>query len=269
LQSASCMACLHSVPTTNIHDELRTSRVPRCSKCTHPLNLVKPDLNLAGELARSHEVEARLAKDIQAADLLVVLGADLSADPLRSVPTTLAHSVPRLLISPAAPPPADADAQFDVELIGACDVVVAHLGGMLGWELSAAGSAAASTNGHGGTPQLPPDQPTTARLEVASAHRVILSTSEIETEIGAPGSNGGGPPSAPIATQTPLTPLHHGKPADGRTRQKRSFSAFLGANSLGSGVGARRGLQAPSMASAMASASQSAAGSSCEADPLD
>ena len=95
---ARCIACRTSVPCDDLQPELTAAShvpPPRCAKCAHPLNLLKPDAAFAGE-ARDETPELRLREDLAAADLLLVLGSALEAEPLRSIPLALPPDVPQV-----------------------------------------------------------------------------------------------------------------------------------------------------------------------------
>lgn len=103
-------------------------RIPRCAKCSHHLNLLRPDCAFLHE-PRGEALELMLREDLPRADLLLVLGASLEVEPLKSVPRSLPHDVPRLYVAASPPAPAEADSKsdapehaWDVELIGDCDV---------------------------------------------------------------------------------------------------------------------------------------------------
>ena len=106
---------------TSIEGELAVGRVPHCQNCTHLLNLLKPDVVFFGD-ARD-EAESAIREDLQSADLLLVVGSTLEAEPLRSIPKALNPNVPQLLISPTQTSTKNHDAHdWDVELIGDVNV---------------------------------------------------------------------------------------------------------------------------------------------------
>ena len=129
--TASCVACRHQVQMNQMTKDLvGATRAPRCQECAHELNLLKPDVALIGESSSSLDTEAALREDLPVADLVLVMGSAVAVDPLRHVPPCLAPSIPQIVIGPAAP---SFDHEWDLQLLGDCDVVVRHLCDVLGW----------------------------------------------------------------------------------------------------------------------------------------
>lgn len=108
-----------------IWDDLHASRIPRCHACTHHLNLLKPNLAFLQEprgAARDDALELALREDVPRIDLLLVVGATLVVEPLKSLPLSLPHDVPQIYVGAAPPVGPLGQHAWDVELIGDCDV---------------------------------------------------------------------------------------------------------------------------------------------------
>ena len=72
--------------------------------------------------ARDDALELALREDVPRIDLLLVVGATLVAEPLKSLPLSLAHDVPQIYVGAAPPVGPLGQHAWDVELIGDCDV---------------------------------------------------------------------------------------------------------------------------------------------------
>ena len=223
---ASCLACRTSEPCARVHDALQAGRIPRCAKCSHELNILRPDVAFFGD-ERSDDVELALRADLPRCDLLVVIGSELTTDPLHSVPSSVPHDVPQLLISPCVPASTHA---YDLELIGDCDAIVGYLSEQLGWDLSAAAGHAragppAAANGVVGQPTF------------VAPNRYVFGGAAASGNVAGGGSN-----SLDKVAQTPLATAARAE----RTSKgiKRGSSWLVGATSAGSGVGARASLSA-------------------------
>ena len=215
LSTATCVACRHRVPFDSLSDEVAEGRIPRCRKCPHALNVLKPDVALLGEQPASVETEAALREDLPAVDLFLVLGSSLAVDPLRHVPASLARSIPQILISPAAPA---FKHEWDVQLLGECDIVLSHICRALGWGAPLDGHSAPSCNTE---PSKEGTDPSIYRFGAAAP-------SPAGKKAGA-----GLPPA-----QTPLATV----PQPGQRGQKRWGLSLSGATIAGSGCGARSAL---------------------------
>ena len=199
-----------------------TISVPRCKVCTHELNLLRPEISFLSELT-SIRTEAALKVDLQSVDLLLVVGASLAAEPLKSLPAAVHHTVPQILIGPCVPP-ALKDHAFDVELVGNCDTICAHLGRALGLGEEAVAAAEPTHE--------PPNRFRFAAPSAADgAAPVTNGSSSAEPQMP--------PPQTPLAMYPLPTPLGGGKKKGARERGEKGFS---GATLAGSGVGARASL---------------------------
>ncbi|KAK7747343.1 NAD-dependent histone deacetylase sir2 [Cytospora paraplurivora] len=93
--------------------------------------IMKPDITFFGE-ALPDEFHRRLVEhDRERVDLVVVIGTSLKVAPVSEVVPFLHPHVPQIYISRT---PVD-HTNFDIDLLGDCDVVVAELCRRAGWEL--------------------------------------------------------------------------------------------------------------------------------------
>ena len=171
--TATCQKCRDQIPGETIFPQIRTKKIAYCSKCTsgpgedrstvesrkrkrspgsniainkRPKNtfegssdeeddddlpqtgIMKPDITFFGE-ALPDTFHSRIAADRQIVDLVLVIGTSLKVDPVASIPSVLDPGVPQIYISKSRCSHID----FDVEINGDCDVVVAELARRLGW----------------------------------------------------------------------------------------------------------------------------------------
>ncbi|CAH8662571.1 unnamed protein product [Dicrocoelium dendriticum] len=157
--TATCTTCRHRVPGEYIKESVFSQKIPYCPQCrpsesTIKLNgmvtndkhitrrngekmsnlsfgVLKPDIVFFGE-DLSSEFHDTLASDVDKADLVLVIGSSLKVRPVAHIPNSIPESVPQVLIN--REPLSNHD--FDVELLGDCDVIVTELCARLGWELS-------------------------------------------------------------------------------------------------------------------------------------
>ncbi|KAA0164955.1 hypothetical protein FNF27_07737 [Cafeteria roenbergensis] len=95
--SASCVAegCGATAAASDVNAALVQGEVPRCGTCG---GLAKPDIVFFGEsLAPSYAAVRR--QDMEAADLVIVMGTSLRVQPVASQPRDAGALVPRLLIN--------------------------------------------------------------------------------------------------------------------------------------------------------------------------
>jgi hypothetical protein len=95
--------------------------------------IMKPDIVFFGE-SLPEEFFDCVEKDVHECDLVLVLGTSLKVAPVSHIIEMVDPSVPQILINRevVAQPH-----QFDAELLGNCDNVVAALAGLLDWRLDA------------------------------------------------------------------------------------------------------------------------------------
>ncbi|XP_038816243.1 NAD-dependent protein deacetylase sirtuin-1-like [Salvelinus namaycush] len=126
--TASCLICKHKVDCEAVREDIFNQVVPHCPRCPDiPLAIMKPDIVFFGE--NLPELFHRAMKqDKDEVDLLIVIGSSLKVRPVALIPTSIPHEVPQVLINREQLP----HLNFDVELLGDCDVIVNELCHRLG-----------------------------------------------------------------------------------------------------------------------------------------
>ncbi|XP_029031467.1 NAD-dependent protein deacetylase sirtuin-1 isoform X2 [Betta splendens] len=121
--TASCLVCKHKVDCEAIREDIFNQVVPHCPQCPDiPLAIMKPDIVFFGE--NLPEMFHRAMKqDKDEVDLLIVIGSSLKVRPVALIPNSIPHEVPQILINREQLP----HLNFDVELLGDCDVIVNEL----------------------------------------------------------------------------------------------------------------------------------------------
>ena len=169
--SASCVECKYKVDGEEIYKDLKAGRVARCDRCIRTLRqskpggikrkrsnaallgrkrrqeyedssdeedfdiavagVMKPDITFFGEdlPATFHNRLANHDRDL--VDLVLVIGTSLKVAPVSEVVGFLPPGIPQMYIS--REPCSHVD--FDVDMLGNCDTVVAELCRRAGWEL--------------------------------------------------------------------------------------------------------------------------------------
>ncbi|CAN9500065.1 unnamed protein product [Ophioblennius macclurei] len=126
--TASCLICKHKVDCESIREDIFNQVVPHCPQCPDiPLAIMKPDIVFFGE--NLPEMFHRAMKqDKDEVDLLIVIGSSLKVRPVALIPNSIPHEVPQVLINREQLP----HLNFDVELLGDCDVIINELCHRLG-----------------------------------------------------------------------------------------------------------------------------------------
>ncbi|KAK5853708.1 hypothetical protein PBY51_014840 [Eleginops maclovinus] len=126
--TASCLVCKHKVDCEAVREDIFNQVVPHCPRCPDiPLAIMKPDIVFFGEnLPEMFHRAMKLDKD--EVDLLIVIGSSLKVRPVALIPNSIPHEVPQVLINREQLP----HLNFDVELLGDCDVIVNELCHRLG-----------------------------------------------------------------------------------------------------------------------------------------
>ncbi|KAG0263046.1 NAD-dependent histone deacetylase sir2 [Actinomortierella ambigua] len=159
--TASCLRCGHQVDGNDIKDAIFKQEVAYCKVCTaakqqekkkkkkkssksryHSSDddddddddeerpLMKPDIVFFGErLPRQFDDSLEIDKD--KVDLLIVIGSSLKVAPVSDIMAQLPARVPQILINRTP----IIHMNFDVQLLGNCDTIVAELCRRSGWEL--------------------------------------------------------------------------------------------------------------------------------------
>ncbi|XP_030628501.1 NAD-dependent protein deacetylase sirtuin-1 [Chanos chanos] len=126
--TASCLFCKYKVDSEALRDDIFNQVVPHCPRCPDvPLAIMKPDIVFFGE--NLPELFHRAMKqDKDEVDLLIVIGSSLKVRPVALIPSSIPHDVPQILINREPLP----HLNFDIELLGDCDVIVNELCHWLG-----------------------------------------------------------------------------------------------------------------------------------------
>ncbi|KAI0441456.1 DHS-like NAD/FAD-binding domain-containing protein [Xylaria telfairii] len=202
--TASCQRCGHKVRGDTIFDDIKAGKIPRCGKCITALRskgigplkrkrssngtskksrrnfegfddddddddgtydipqagVMKPDITFFGE-PLPDEFSKRLVKhDRNLVDLVIVIGTSLKVAPVSEVVPFLPAHIPQIYISRTPV----SHINFDIDLLGDCDVVVAELCRRAGWDLT--------------HPMVPPDQKVNITLERGYKSRHIFTAAD-------------------------------------------------------------------------------------------
>ena len=168
--AASCVQCGYRVDGDSIFPDIRAGNIPRCERCAEALRaatsskrkraskprkkrrrwsddssdddsgsrydipqagVMKPDITFFGE-ALPDEFSKRLAEhDRDKVDLVIVIGTSLKVTPVSEIVSWLPTHVPQIYVSREAV----SHINFDIDLLGDCDVVVTELCSRLKWPL--------------------------------------------------------------------------------------------------------------------------------------
>ncbi|KAF9960622.1 NAD-dependent histone deacetylase sir2 [Modicella reniformis] len=156
--TASCVCCQRKVPGDDIKEAILKQEVAYCKVCqglgssrlprrrSHGMEsgsekdddddhdarpaVMKPDIVFFGERLPP-EFDEKFEDDRDQADLLIVIGSSLKVAPVNDMMHQLSNDIPQILINRTPITHMD----FDVQLLGNCDTIVAELCRMLGWEL--------------------------------------------------------------------------------------------------------------------------------------
>ncbi|KAI1141815.1 putative histone deacetylase SIR2 [Hypoxylon sp. FL0543] len=197
--TATCQKCKHRVKGDTIFADIKAGRIPRCAKCVASLRsgngsmkrkrsynskangkktrrrsseeeeddddqydipsagVMKPDVTFFGE-ELPDEFSQRLVKhDRDLVDLVVVIGTSLKVAPVSEVVPYLPPHIPQIYISRTPV----SHINFDIDLLGDCDLIVAELCRRAGWDLQ--------------HPMLAPDQAVDIRLEEGYKSRHVFT----------------------------------------------------------------------------------------------
>ncbi|KAJ8248213.1 hypothetical protein GJAV_G00239630 [Gymnothorax javanicus] len=126
--TASCLICKHQVDCEAIREDIFNQVVPHCPRCPDfPLAIMKPDIVFFGENL-PEQFHRAMKRDKDEVDLLIVIGSSLKVRPVALIPSSIPHEVPQILINREQLP----HLNFDVELLGDCDVIINELCHRLG-----------------------------------------------------------------------------------------------------------------------------------------
>ncbi|KAF2869682.1 DHS-like NAD/FAD-binding domain-containing protein [Massariosphaeria phaeospora] len=166
---ATCRKCKYKVPGEEIFDAVRDRTPAVCTQCIQEIaanksgmkrkrssngskkkrglgdddsdsdgaydipqpGIMKPDITFFGEQLPNDFFDRLKDVDKDKVDLVIVMGTSMKVAPVSEIPNFLPRDVPQIYISrdPIH------HINFDINLLGDCDVVVAELARRAGWEL--------------------------------------------------------------------------------------------------------------------------------------
>ncbi|KAF4922708.1 NAD-dependent protein deacetylase hst1 [Colletotrichum viniferum] len=166
--TATCVQCGFKCVGDDIFPDIKAGKIPRCPRCIQNLRpngstkrkrsagterkrrrfssddsttddeydiptagVMKPDITFFGE-ALPDEFSRRLTEhDRDKVDLVIVIGTSLKVTPVSEIVSWLPGNIPQIYISRQAV----SHINFDIDLLGDCDVVVSELCRRAGWPL--------------------------------------------------------------------------------------------------------------------------------------
>ena len=167
-ETATCTNCLHSVKGEEIFAEIRSGDVPYCVQCAkerqiridqmnamraqngrsvrrkiqrsstastvEASGIMRPDIVFMGEPPKPYL--KRFKRDCAQVDLVIVMGTSLPVEPVRTMPNHIPSEVPQIYIGKNQMyPERIKKIDFDIQLLGECDVVAELLASGCGWDL--------------------------------------------------------------------------------------------------------------------------------------
>ncbi|KAH8809910.1 SIR2-domain-containing protein [Hyaloscypha bicolor E] len=170
--TASCVECQYQVNGELIFPDIKAGRIPKCDQCIAKLRapaamkrkrsqngsekkrrrfdtnddsseeedyddsprvgVMKPDITFFGEALPDRFSERLTNHDKNLVDLVIVIGTSLKVAPVSEVVPYLPAHIPQMYISRTPV----SHVNFDVDMLGDCDVVVAELCRRAGWDLA-------------------------------------------------------------------------------------------------------------------------------------
>lgn len=128
--TATCLQCQAKYSFEQFKALLGEGGIPMCEVGGDCEGIVKPDIVFFGE-ALPKEFDDCLATDCHEADLVLVIGSSLKVHPVSSIPDLIPPHIPQILINRES-----LDHNFDIELLGNCDVILAELMRQLDWQFA-------------------------------------------------------------------------------------------------------------------------------------
>ncbi|OAA51710.1 NAD-dependent histone deacetylase, silent information regulator Sir2 [Metarhizium rileyi] len=171
--TASCVRCRYQVRGELIFPDIRAGNIPKCPRCVQSpragagsakrkrsagvdkrrnrrwsaadsssdaddsdcdissAGVMKPDITFFGEDLPGEFAKRLTEHDQDKVDLVVVIGTSLKVTPVSEIANWLPYKVPQIYVSRQSID----HINFDIDLLGDCDVVVAELCRRLGWPL--------------------------------------------------------------------------------------------------------------------------------------
>ncbi|KAH0491172.1 hypothetical protein TgHK011_002614 [Trichoderma gracile] len=198
--TASCVQCHYQIEGEAIFPDIRAGKIPRCTRCLSSLKaagapkrkrsagaekkrrrwadqdssgddnsseydvpsagVMKPDITFFGE-ELPDEFSRRLTEnDRDKVDLVIVIGTSLKVTPVSEIASFLPPHIPQIYISRQSV----THINFDIDLLGDCDVVVAELCRQLKWPLV--------------HEMVPADQEITVKTEPGYPNRHVFTTNK-------------------------------------------------------------------------------------------
>ncbi|RMZ68891.1 hypothetical protein GMOD_00002779 [Pyrenophora seminiperda CCB06] len=167
--TATCRKCKFKVPGEDIFDSVRAQKPAECTRCKEEIaakptkkrkrasnangsrkkrssdedsesdgafdipqpGIMKPDITFFGEALPNDFFDRLKDMDKDKVDLVIVMGTSMKVAPVSEIPNFLPRNVPQIYISrdPIH------HINFDINLLGDCDVIVAELARRAGWSL--------------------------------------------------------------------------------------------------------------------------------------
>lgn len=172
--TATCVECKYQVPGETIFPDIKSGIIPRCAMCISRLRsqlrpgamkrkrsqngqdkkkkkgrydddseddgdydipeagVMKPDITFFGEALPDKFSQRLTGHDRDLVDLVIVIGTSLKVAPVSEIVPYLPAHVPQMYISMSEV----THVNFDIDLLGPCDIIVAELCRRAGWELN-------------------------------------------------------------------------------------------------------------------------------------
>jgi NAD-dependent histone deacetylase SIR2 len=167
--TATCRKCKWKVPGEDIFDSVRAQKPAECNKCKQEIatqqpkkrkrtsngnasrkkrssdedsdsdgaydipqpGIMKPDITFFGEALPNDFFDRLKDVDKDKVDLVIVMGTSMKVAPVSEIPNFLPRDIPQIYISrdPIH------HINFDINLLGDCDVIVAEMARRAGWIL--------------------------------------------------------------------------------------------------------------------------------------
>ncbi|KAF2472231.1 SIR2-domain-containing protein [Lindgomyces ingoldianus] len=168
--TATCRKCKYRIPGEDIFDDIRAHKPAECARCVQEIathkpgmkrkrssnghkkrrgpgdddsdsdgaydipqpGIMKPDITFFGEALPANFFDRLKTQDKDKVDLVIVMGTSMKVAPVSEIPNFLPRDVPQIYISrdPIH------HINFDINLLGDCDAVVAELARRAGWDLT-------------------------------------------------------------------------------------------------------------------------------------
>jgi NAD+-dependent protein deacetylase SIR2 len=167
-ETATCISCGHCVKGEEIFPEIRKGKVPNCAECakerqvridqmiairaqngrsvrrkiqrggvdstSEPAGIMRPDIVFMGEPPKPYL--KRFKRDCAQVDLVIVMGTSLPVEPVNTMPSQIPPKVPQIYIGKnQIYHEKSRKIDFDIQLLGECDVVAEILAKGCGWDL--------------------------------------------------------------------------------------------------------------------------------------